>query len=152
MLPIAQQSGGTRLVGATPAAQQQQQQTRDWRDDFYARSSLTMRQQQPGQAMAQARVVQPGQQGGMAQYQGVPYPTHSPTPVQPPQQYPQAMQTPFAAPVPFHTGGISPTFIPEGDEGIFSRLMKKVGQGMIASTGWHVFDYARTVDMFGRRR
>lgn len=104
----------------------------------------------PAQSAGMARPSQP--QPGQAHYPGVPYPMYVPTPVQPPQQFPQAMQTPFAAPIPFHAGGVSPTFLPDQDEGILSRLGKNIGQGMIASAGWHIFDFARNVDMFGRRR
>ena len=102
----------------------------------------------------QARQASPPAQPNAANlnYPGVPYPMYVPTPVQPPQQFPQSMQTPFAAPIPFHAVGVSPTFLPDEDEGIFSRLGKNIGQGMIPSTGWHIYDFARTVDMFGRRR
>lgn len=110
----------------------------------------TLAAARPAQGTGMMMSGQP--QPGQANYPGVPYPMYVPTPVQPPQQFPQAMQTPFAAPIPFHAGGISPTFLPDHDEGIFSRLGKNVGQGMIASVGWHVFDFARNVDMFGRRR
>lgn len=151
-LPIVQRSG-TQIVGATPAAQQQAQRSESWRDTYarYANSPTTMPMRN-GMAPARPSAVQPNQPGTVQYQGGAPYPIHVPTPVQPPAQFPQAMQTPFAAPVPFHMGGVSPTFIPDGDEGIFERLAKNVGQGMIASAGWHVFDFSRNVDMFGRRR
>ena len=73
-----------------------------------------------------------------------------PPPVMPaPGQYPLAMQTPYARPTPTHMGGITPTFLPVGKHDIFSRLGKNIAQGMIGATGWHIFDFARTVDLFG---
>jgi len=75
-----------------------------------------------------------------------------PYPVQPPKEWPQAMHTPYAGPTPVHGGGITPTFLPSKDESIFSRLFLNVAQGMIGASGWHVFDYSRTVDLFSRPR
>ncbi len=72
-----------------------------------------------------------------------------PSPIVPPAAYPQAMQTPFVAPTPFHAGGITPTFLPRGKHDILPRLGKNIMQGWIGSAGWHVFDFARSVDMFG---
>ncbi len=43
---------------------------------------------------------------------------------------------------------VSPTFMPRPDESIWSRLGKNVMQGWINSTGWHVFDYSRSIDLF----
>ena len=100
----------------------------------------------PASGAAGAR---PAQQ--LQQYPSNPYPVYPPTPVRPPDQYPTAMQTQYAAPVPFHAGGITPTFLPDDDESIAERLLKNIGQGMIGSTGWNVFDLARTVDFFGRK-
>ncbi len=74
-----------------------------------------------------------------------------PAPVIPPESYPKAMQSPFAAPAPFHAGGITPTFLPNEKHGVFSRLAMNIAQGWVGSTGWHVFDFARSVDMFGQR-
>jgi hypothetical protein len=79
----------------------------------------------------------------------IPYP-HA-YPVKPPETYPVAMQTAYAGPQPVMTGGVTPTFLPANNEGIFGRLAKNVAQGMVGSTGWHIFDYARTIDMFGRK-
>lgn len=79
-------------------------------------------------------------------------PAPLPYPVQPPVEWPVAMQTPYAAPMPSHSGGVSPTFLPHEEESVLGRLFKNVAQGWIASTGWHVYDYSRTVDLFGRRK
>ncbi len=78
--------------------------------------------------------------------------TSLPFPVAPPSEWPGAMRTPYAGPTPAHAGGVTPTFLPEDDESVWSRLGKNIFQGWIGSTGWHTFDYARTVDLFGRRR
>jgi len=72
-----------------------------------------------------------------------------PYPVQPPPYFPYSMQTPYASPTPVGAGGgITPTFLPKEDEGLFSRLGKNILQGMVGANGWHVYDYARTVDLF----
>lgn len=148
------QTGGTRVMGATPMARmgQQVQSVRQqapaafsWQD-FYrtcrdSPTTIPARQTPVPQGQITRPVPnQPATYGYMGPY---------PTPVHPPQQYPQSMQTQFAAPIPFHAGGITPTFLPEDDESIVSRLFKNIGQGMIGSSGWHVFDLARTVDFFG---
>lgn len=147
---------GTQIVGRTSATapedgwrQASRQATQAWWN-----SSTTMPAAKPTNPAQLGRPPGPSQyqQPANMTYPGVPYPTYVPTPVQPPQQFPQAMQTQFAAPIPFHAGGVSPTFLPDDDESILSRLGKNIGQGMIASTGWHIFDFARNVDMFGRRR
>jgi hypothetical protein len=67
-------------------------------------------------------------------------------------EWPMAMQTPYAAPMFLHNGGISPTFLPSEEESVFCRLFKNLAQGWIASTGWHIWDYSRTVDLFGRKK
>jgi len=149
---------GTQIVGRTPTAAPDN----GWRAASSAATqswwngSTTMPAARPpvgGTPQGRPAGQQPTQPNtANLSYPSVPYPMYVPTPVQPPQQFPQSMQTPFAAPIPFHAGGVSPTFLPDEDEGILSRLGKNIGQGMIASTGWHIYDFARTVDMFGRRR
>lgn len=145
--------GSTQIVGATPAAQRSAMNPTEpadptrWRPTYDANrptmpARSTQLPQQPQQQYYDTRYREREQS----------YPHYAPQPVMPPQQFPMAMQTPYAAPVPFHAGGISPTFLPDRDESLPLRLLKNVGQGAIASTGWHVFDFARTVDFFGRRR
>ncbi len=75
---------------------------------------------------------------------------HFPHPVIPPQEYPEAMRTPYASPTPVYGGGTSPTFLPQSGENVFERLSKNMVQGAIASMGWQVFDYLRAVDLFRR--
>lgn len=75
-----------------------------------------------------------------------------PYPVQPPAEWPKAMQTPYAGPTSAMAGGITPTFLPQQGDSIAGRLMRNIIQGWIGSAGWHTFDYARSVDMFGNRR
>lgn len=146
---------GTQIVGRTPSATPEN----GWRaasaaaaQSWWA-SSTTLPAARPAAGAQQPQSARPGQPASPSlSYPSTPYPVYVPTPIQPPQQFPQAMQTQFASPIPFHAGGVSPTFLPDNDESILSRLGKNIGQGMIASTGWHIFDFARTVDMFGRRR
>lgn len=47
--------------------------------------------------------------------------------------------------------GISPTWLPEKDEGIFERLSANIGNGFVAALGWHLWSFAQHVDIFGRR-
>ena len=76
---------------------------------------------------------------------------YAPQPVVPPETYPRVMQTPYTVPMPVQpVGSVSPTFLPRSDESVWSRLGKNVAQGWLNSTGWHVFDYTRNVDLFGR--
>jgi hypothetical protein len=74
-----------------------------------------------------------------------------PYPVKPPAEWPSAMHTAYAGPVPVQHGGVTPTFLPQEGEGVFERLGKNVAQGLVGSTGWHIFDFARTVDLFRRK-
>ena len=71
-----------------------------------------------------------------------------PFPVQPPQEWPRSMHTPYVAPSGYQGGGITPTFLPEPGEGTPARLAKNIAQGMLGSAGWHIFDYMRSVDIF----
>lgn len=64
----------------------------------------------------------------------------------PSEDLPEVMRTPHVAMS--EMGGITPTFLPEKKEAIFSRLGKNIAQGMVGSTGWQVWAYARHVDMF----
>lgn len=145
--------GGTRILASSPAANQQGQQQgqqqqgqrpfmegyEKWLSGLSTTQRATIGQQQQQGAMSrQAQPVQNQQ----------PNFHHFPHPIMPPENFPQAMQTPYAAPIPHHAGGITPTFLPEEDGNIWMRLGKNVAQGMIGSTGWHVFDFARNVDLF----
>jgi hypothetical protein len=145
--------GATQIIGQTPAARPSQPGTRPraaW-EDAYERWRGTPPTSLPARTSGMAP-AQPAGGGGSLNYPSSPYPAYVPTPIQPPQQFPPSMQTPFAAPVPFHAGGITPTFLPVGDESIWTRLGKNIGQGMVGSFGWQIFDFARTVDMFGRKK
>ena len=71
-----------------------------------------------------------------------------PRPVVPPEDYPKSMQTPFVHSGYQQMGGMTPTFLPDDEEGVFTRLVKNMGQGAIGSSGWHIFDLARSVDFF----
>ena len=75
---------------------------------------------------------------------------HLAQPIMPPKDFPEQMQTPYLAPRPVPSMGVTPTFLPGEDESVWSRLGKNVTQGAIGSTGWHLFDFARSVDFFGR--
>lgn len=79
-------------------------------------------------------------------------PVPLPYPVQPPSEWPSAMQTPYAGPTSALAGGITPTFLPQEGDSIMGRLARNIVQGWIGSAGWHTFDYARSVDMFGNPR
>ena len=78
---------------------------------------------------------------------GSPYPG----PIIPPQDYPAGMRTPYVTPS-RTGGGITPTFLPGEEEGIFERLAKNIGQGLIGATGWHIFEMAQSVDFFPAKR
>jgi hypothetical protein len=60
------------------------------------------------------------------------------------------MQTPFAPP-PAVTG-ISPVFIPVEGESTFFRFLKNAMQGALASSGFHLFGLAQTIDFFPHER
>lgn len=156
--------GGTRIIASTPnLSQQQQQQYRRgedhpffsdpqrWRREHEARMA-TMPTSMPGrpQQVGGAQPARANNQPVDGWFPTAPYPAYYPQPVSPPPQYPPAMQTPYASPIPFHAGGITPTFLPAPGESVWSRLGKNVGQGMIGAFGWQVFDLARNVDFFGR--
>lgn len=70
-----------------------------------------------------------------------------PFPVQPPQEWPQAMQTQYVAPT-LQASGATPTFLPADGEGIATRLAKNIAQGCVGASGWHVFSMAQSIDMF----
>jgi hypothetical protein len=59
-----------------------------------------------------------------------------------------AMRSAFAAPHPSN-GELSPTFLPNEGESTWSRLLKNILQGMLAALGWVLWNYARTIDLFG---
>lgn len=163
-LPVmnpAQPFGGTRMIASTPNTQPSQgggfgADPYRWRREQESRlagfpTTMSARPSQVGGAQpARAGAAQQPGPAQAANYPSVPYPIYFPQPVSPPPQFPPAMQTSYAAPIPFHAGGVTPTFLPAAGENIWSRLGKNVAQGMIGSTGWHVFDFARSVDFFGR--
>ena len=68
----------------------------------------------------------------------------------PPEDAPEAMRTKYVAPS--TNRHVSPTFIPEEGEGVFSRLGRNIVQGAVNSLGWHVFDYSLHVDMFKKKK
>jgi hypothetical protein len=160
-LPVmnpSQPFGGTRMIASTPNTGGTPSgfgaDPHRWRREQEARlagfptSMPSGRPAQVGGAQpARPAYPQAQQVGG---YPSVPYPVYYPQPVAPPPQFPAAMQTQYASPIPFHAGGVTPTFLPHDGENIWSRLGKNVAQGMIGSTGWHIFDFARNVDFFGR--
>lgn len=74
--------------------------------------------------------------------------TGYPQPIIPPEEYPKAMRTPYASITPVYQGGVSPTFLPRDNEEVFGRLGKNMLQGVLASSGWHIYDYSRSVDLF----
>lgn len=78
-------------------------------------------------------------------------PVDFPQPIQPPEVFPEVMRTPFVAPRPVPTQGITPTFLPVDGESRGGRLGKNILQGMIGAGGWHIYDFARSVDLFGQR-
>lgn len=70
-----------------------------------------------------------------------------------PQTISQTTTTPAGAAYAAFPGapsGVSPTFLPKKNESIFSRLFANIGNGIVASFGWHLFSYAQVVDIFGR--
>ena len=71
-----------------------------------------------------------------------------PQPIVPPEDYPASMRTPYASATHVYGGGTSPTFLPRDGENVFDRLIKNIVQGALAACGWHIFDYARSVDLF----
>lgn len=66
----------------------------------------------------------------------------------PTENAPRGMRTPYAAAMPTN-GEVSPTFLPGENENIIDRLLKNILQGILAVIGWHVWNFARTVDLFG---
>jgi hypothetical protein len=66
----------------------------------------------------------------------------------PAENAPRGMRTPYAA-VTSAYGEISPTFLPGENENIIDRLLKNILQGILAVIGWHLFNFARSVDLFG---
>lgn len=143
--------GATQVIGTTPAASPMNPTSPA--QGYKPQTAYPVNMPaKPQQYQPQYQQQQQQQQFGTMGFPQVPYPVYVPQPVQPPTNFPAVMQTPFAAPVPFHAGGISPTFLPDDDEPILLRLLKNVTQGAVASTGWHMFDLARSTDWFGRKR
>lgn len=144
-LPVTHQArpliGAPRsfTVASTPNLGAQPPVQKSWADQFRARPPVpTTVPQVPMRAPE-----------GLPTPATVPAPL--PYPVAPPKEWPAAMTTPYAGPVAPPSVGITPTFLPGEEEDVFSRLLKNIAQGAVGSTGWHIFDYARTVDLFGRR-
>lgn len=141
-LPRSVPLAGTPNLEARPALAAPRPKT--WADQWGTRPSMpaTSVPQKPVQAAALVPK-------GLPTPADVPAPL--PYPVAPPKEWPAAMHTPYAGPSGAPSMGVTPTFLPTEDEGIFSRLAKNAAQGAIGAVGWHVFDFARTVDLFGRR-
>lgn len=135
---------GSQLLATTPNLSDMLKQDR-WQPSLPASMPKSYVQQTQN---GQQQRANPGQVPTPFQ---VPHPL--PYPVQPPSDWPKAMQTPYAGPVPvMGGGGITPTFLPVQDEDPFARLIRNVANGLVGSTGWHIFDFSRSVDLFGRRR
>ena len=111
--------------------------------------TVNLRDHIPGWGSMPTSLPQQKTGRGLTEPSQVPFPL--PYPVQPPGEYPEAMRTPFVGPTQAVAGGITPTFLPQSGEGLASRLVKNIAQGAIGSTGWHIFDFARSVDFFGRK-
>lgn len=60
---------------------------------------------------------------------------------------PSGTRTPYAAPTAF-SGDFFPTYMPDEDESVWSRLFKNMFQGILAAIGWAIWNYCRTVDLF----
>lgn len=68
--------------------------------------------------------------------------------VMPSSEAPPGMRSSYAAP----TAGFAetaPTFTPREGESTWGRLWKNVVQGVIAAIGWALWNYCRTIDLFG---
>lgn len=155
-LPVVQQQpsmpapqiGGLRVIGSTPAARPTAPSTNQYQPPA-APTAL--------QPRGQAPTPTPGGLWPAQQIAGAPRgmfspPQHAPVPIIPPEMYPRTMQTPYAhSPQAFPMGGITPTFLPVGEEGVVERLAKNVAQGMIGSTGWHVMSLSQSIDFFQKR-
>lgn len=49
----------------------------------------------------------------------------------------------------FSMGAMSPVFVPKHHESVWTRLAQNVGNGFIASLGFHLWQMAMQVDIFG---
>jgi hypothetical protein len=118
------------IISQTAQAQQAEPQQPTFRAMTFGSTTLPS-------AQPRAPVTQPRQ-----------FETTFPQPVVPPTDYPAAMRTPYASATTVYGGGTSPTFLPLDGEDVFQRLTKNMLQGALAACGWHLFDYARAVDLF----
>lgn len=65
----------------------------------------------------------------------------------PPDDAPPGMRTPHMASSFF--GDVSPTFLPGEGESTLERLLLNILQGMISAIAFHVWNFLRSVDLFG---
>ncbi len=75
-----------------------------------------------------------------------------PIPVQPPDDYPDVMRTPYAFAEHPAAPPLTPVFLPESDREVLPRLMLNMVQGALGAGAQHVMEYTRYVDIFGRRK
>lgn len=59
------------------------------------------------------------------------------------------MRTPFLSGSQKHAEASPPTFLPTGVESTWDRLFKNIVQGIIAAIGFAIWQFARTIDLFG---
>jgi hypothetical protein len=61
---------------------------------------------------------------------------------------PPGRRSSYAEPTP-HTGELFPTFLPKELESPWKRLIKNIAQGILAAAGFALWNYCRTIDLFG---
>lgn len=71
-----------------------------------------------------------------------------PRAVMPDGDAPRGMRSAFASRTPSY-GEIAPTFLPNAAESPWKRLFKNVAQGILAAIGFTLWNYCRTIDLFG---
>lgn len=71
-----------------------------------------------------------------------------PRAVMPDGDAPRGMRSAFASRTPGY-GEIAPTFLPTASESPWKRLFKNVAQGILAAIGFTLWNYCRTIDLFG---
>lgn len=71
-----------------------------------------------------------------------------PRAVMPDGDAPRGMRSAFASRTPGY-GEIAPTFLPSATESPWKRLFKNVAQGILAAIGFTLWNYCRTIDLFG---
>lgn len=143
--------GSAQFVQGTSARQQVMQQ-QPARPQFTFREmdlgeplpvSIRQNQNQLRQPQQQQRQEPPKQPLVSPMQLNVPVPF----PVQPPMEWPRAMQTQYVAPT-LQASGATPTFLPADGESIPARLAKNIAQGCVGASGWHIFSMAQSIDMF----